>query len=256
MKTVRRKLGEAYSFIKKNAYYLKKEPLILLLIAGLGVLVIVFWMFFLLLACALAILALALKIKYREPSLKELFEKKRTLLKEIKIAEGKFLKRKLSQKHFNEIFKEKQETLIKLEALIDERYNKEKTLGINTVELEKVRAKKRHILQELLEEKKRYLKEVDIAQKKYLKRKIDNKTFQEIVRENQKRLIAVEAQIKELYSQKNIENVLMGLKKKLDSIEKQREDRLEAKKKKREAETLEIAKELVEQIRNEARHNK
>lgn len=201
------------------------------------------------LAVIFAVLFAALKIYFKKPGLKSLFGEKKMLLAEIRIAEHKYMKRKLSEQDFNRLFKEKQKQLIKLEALIDERYNKEKQVTI-TDELQAVQAKKRHILQGLLEEKKRIIKELDIAERRYLKRKIDSKTYQALVQRNQETLISLEAQIKLLYSEANIQKVMEGLKERLSGLGEKKLEKKRKKKRKEKDKELQIAAEIAEQLSN------
>jgi hypothetical protein len=245
------KLKAVFSELKAA---LKKQPFILVAIAVIVLGLVVFWQTLsvvmqgiLYTAIALLgfflLLALALKLHYRSPSLKDLFAEKKRVLETLKIAEQKYMKRRLSETDFNKIFKEKQQELIKIEALIDQQYNKENRAAINK-ELLAVQSKKRHILQSLLDEKRRLLKEMDLMEKRYLRRKIDAKTYQDLVQKNQQSLIEIEAHIKQLYTEANVEKVMDTLKQKLAQLEEKKKSKAKSKKE----EQLAIAKEIAEQV--------
>ncbi len=245
------KIGESLKQVKG---LFRQQPFILVLIALLVLGIMVFWNTLVvilqgLLYTTLALLAvfvallLVLKVHYRSPSLKELFAEKKRVLETLKIAEQKYMKRKLSENDFNKIFKEKQQKLIKIEALIDQQYNKENRAAINK-ELLAVQSKKRHILQSLLDEKRRLLKEMDLMEKRYLRRKIDAKTYQDLVQKNQQSLIEIEAHIKQLYNEANVEKVMEALKQKLAQLDEKKKKKFKSKKE----EQLAIAKEIAEQV--------
>jgi len=235
-----------------------EKPPVFAVIAIVIVSILVFWqvlqtvlkgLFYAAIALAIIFgtILLWVKVKYRQPSLKQLASKKKRLLTAIKIAETKYMKRRLSEKDFNKIFKEKQRKLIELEAILDQRYNKESEEKISK-ELLAVQTKKRHILKSLLGEKKRVIKELDIAERRYLKRKIDAKTYQDLVQKNQHKLIELEAHIKELYNEANVSKVMEKLKEKIAQLKKQKKTRKKKKKINQRQQQLQIAKEIAEQI--------
>ena len=237
--------------------FIKNNPLALAAIAIILFLAAIFWKSLLLifqgvLYAAIALLAIILvilfwaKIHYRRPSLKKLFSEKKKLLSGIKIAEKQYMRRKLSEKDFNKIFKEKQKRLIEVEALIDEFYGEDKKQKIDKKLLD-VQTKKRHILQQKLNEKMRLLKEMDIAEKKYLKRRIDAKTYQALVQKNQQRLIDIEAEIKEVYDEASVSKIMGDLKKKLSNLDDKKKKGKKTKAKSEEEQLIEIANELAEQ---------
>lgn len=244
-------LEAANDFVKEKPLHIASA---IVLVAALAV----FWNYLFLVLRGLLYAALALiaifagilvwaKLRYRQPSLKELFKEKKRLLRALKIAEKKYMRRKLSEKDFNALFKEKQRLLIQVEAEIEQHYNKEKGEKA-TAELLKVQAKKRHFLRGLLDEKRRIIKELDLAEKSYLKRAIDAKTYQELVQKNQHRLIDLEAEIKELYAEANVSEVMTNLKQKLSSLEKRKKDRKSKKELGDKKRKMQIAKEIAEQV--------
>ncbi|MBN2067524.1 MAG: hypothetical protein JW744_03590 [Candidatus Diapherotrites archaeon] len=238
------KKGRAFEWVKQNPFFIA----LLALIAVFGYYL---WQAFLLTGLSLlaifAAIVVAVKIYYRKPGLRQLVKKKREILEAVKIAERKYMKRKLSENDFNSIFKEKQQQLIKIEALIDEQHNRERAEKASE-EIEKVQAKKRHILQSLMEEKARLVKEMGIAEKRYLKRKIDSKTYQALVQKNQEKVVEIEAQISRLYSEANIKKVMESLKEKLDGWEEQKKQKKEKKKKSEREKELQIAAEIAQQL--------
>ncbi len=228
-----------------------KNPFFILFVIAAALLVFFFWKAILYafgaLVAIFVLLLITVKIYFKKPGLKRLFREKDRLLHEVNIAEKRYMRRKLSEADFNKIFKEKQKQLIGLEALIDQQYNKERKVAI-TADLQAVQAKKRHILQEMLEEKKRLIKEMDIAEKRYLKRKLDSKTYQALVQGNQEKLITLEAQIKQLYSEANIQQVMTSLKQRLSTLEKNQAEKKKKKKMSERERELQIAAEIVEQL--------
>ncbi len=237
--------------------FIKNNPLVLAVIAIILFLATIFWKSLLLIFQGVLYAAIALvviigvillwaKLHYRKPSLKKLFSEKKKLLLGIKIVERQYMKRKLSENDFNKIFKDKQKRLIEVEALIDQFYGKEKKEKIDKKFLD-VQTKKRHILQQKLNEKKRLIKEMDIAEKKYLKRRIDSKTYQALVQKNQQRLINIEAEIKEVYDEASVSKIMNDLKKKLSNLENKKKNGKKTKAKSEEEQLVEIANELAEQ---------
>jgi len=244
----------------------EEQPFFFVAIALVFVAIALFWNTLLIVLKGLVYAAVALlvivafvlvvvKIKFRKPGLKVLIAKKKRILSALKIAEAKYMRRKLSEKDFNKLFKEKQRELIKVEAVLDQQYNKEGKAKVDK-NLLAVQSKKRHILKSLLEEKRRIIKELDIAERRYLKRKIDVKTYQELVQKNQHNLIELEAEIKELYNEANIAKVMENLKGKLGELDNLKNGKKRKKKdKKREKQVIEreqqlrIAKEIVEQLK-------
>jgi len=243
-----------------------EKPIVIALIAILVFACIVFWNILLLVlrgvlytALALAVIVGAIlvwaKLHYRKPSLRALFAEKKRLLDAIKISEQRYMRRKLSEPDFNKIFKEKQQRLIEVEAMIDPQYNEEKKEKIGS-ELLAVETKKRHILKGLIDEKRHILKELDLTEKSYLRRKIDVKTYQGIVQKNQQKLIEIEAEIKELYSEASVSKVMGSLKKGLSDLENQKKAKGKNKARNEKQEQMEIASEIALQIRKKSKEEK
>jgi hypothetical protein len=196
-------------------------------------------------ALVVAVLALA-KIHYKRP-LKALFAEKKRLLAAIDIAQKQYLRRKLSEADFNGIFKERQRRLIEVEALIDELYNSEKKDRIDEGLLA-VQSKKRHILKELLDEKRRVVKEIDLAEKSYLKRKIDASTYKALVEKNQQALVDLEANIRGLYDEANASKVMLDLKERLSELKSTEREGKKKKAKSEREEIVDIAGEIADQV--------
>ncbi len=192
-----------------------------------------------------AVILIWVKLRYKQPTLKKLFGEKKRILRVIKIAEQRYMRRKLSEKDFNKLFKDKQKKLIEVEAMIAKQYDKEKPADKSILD---VQAKKRHILKGLLDEKKSVIKELDIAEKRYLKRKLDAKTYKDLVQKNQHRLIELEATIKELYNDANISKVMDLLKQNLSLLEDQKRTGKKKKSKDDRQKKIDIAQEIADQI--------
>jgi hypothetical protein len=239
----------------------RERPLSFVAVAVAVVAVLVFWetilrVFFGLFLAALFLLAvfggilLWAKLKYSQPGYKALVSEKKTILRAIKIAETRYMKRKLSKKDFNKIFKEKQSALIKVEAKLNELSAKANEKEIDE-ELLAVQTKKRHVLKGLLDKKRRLVKEMNIAEKLYLKRKIDSKTYQALVQKNQKSLIDLEAKIKQLHSEANIVRVMENLKQGLSDIESGNLRKKRKKQREKREKEIRIAKEIAKQVKEE-----
>jgi len=248
-------MNKTVEFLKNFA---KENPLALAAIAVIIFIAAVFWKTLLVvfqgllyaaiaLALIIAVILLWAKLHYRRPSLKKLFSEKKRLLLAIKISEKQYMRRKLSERDFNKIFKEKQKRLIEVEALIDQLYSKKKKEKFDEKLLD-VQTKKRHILQQNLDEKKCIITEMGFAEKRYLKRKIDAKTYQSLVQKNQQRLIDIEAEIKELYDEASISKIMGNLKKKLSRIEEKKKKGKKTGSKTEKEHQIEIANELAEQV--------
>lgn len=236
---------------KNNAVeMIKDQPMILVGTIILGLLLVFFWQAFVILAILIGMVLIFLKIRYRQKSLRALLGEKRVLLSEIEFLERDYMKRKISKDDFIEIFRKKQTKLIELEALIDQRFNKEKLPPEKDSAVKEITAKKRHIVESLLTDKRRTLREMEIAQNLYLKRKIDVSTYQKLIMEKRETLIGFEAKLKQIYGEESISHVLDDLKKRLSDVETQRI--LEARKKTRAVsdEEKEIAEQISEQLKD------
>lgn len=263
LKFGKEELFDAFGRLKA---YAGKNPFVVAVIVVLIALCIVFWSIlfivlrgFLYTALALGLIVGAILIwakwHYRKPSLRELFGEKKRLLATIKIAEQQYMKRKLSEPDFNKIFKEKQQRLIETEAMIDQQYSEEKKEKLGE-ELLAVETKKRHVLKGLVDEKRRLIREINLAEKSYLKRKLDAKTYQDIVQRNQQKLIEIEAQIKELYSEASVSKVMVSLKKGLSNLEDGKKAKGKKKAMTEKDEQMEIATEITEQIRKKSKEER
>ncbi len=153
---------------------------------------------------AVGALAVALGLSVRkfyskEVTLEILGERKQQLLNEIRTAESKWRKRKISEKVFEEMNEENQQKLVALEAEIELKKVEE---NINRTVHEKaaeLTESEKAQLETLLKEKEILLRQAKVAKKKYLKRKLDEKTYRSISTVQQKKLIVIETKIKMLY---------------------------------------------------------
>ena len=245
-------------FFERVVNLARENPLVFAGIAAVVLIIALFWnaLLFVLkgllytgivLAVLFGAILLLVKVKYRKPSLRALFSEKKRLLGAIKIAEQGYMKRKLSEKDFNRIFKIKQKSLIEIEAFIDQQYNQENKEKIGK-EILAVQTKKRHILKSLLDEKRRLIREMDIAERRYLKRMIDAKTYQDLVQLNQQRLVELEANIMVLYNEANVSKVMSCLRQKLSELEARKKTKKGKKEKDEGKQELQIAKEIAKQI--------
>ncbi len=143
-----------------------------------------------------------LKANYMQPSLPDLLHKKNRIVDAMEIAKQKYIHRQISKKNFDSFYREKQGQLIEVKAFIDQHSNKKSRKKL-VQEVLAVKAKKRHVLKALLQEKRRVLKEIDLAEKSYLKRRLDTPTYKEMRQIEQKRLIELESEIKNLYREES-----------------------------------------------------
>jgi hypothetical protein len=225
-----------------------EKPWKILVLGLLAAVLLVFWQAVLVLGLLVIFILVIVKLLYEGPSLKELMAQKRTLLTEIDILEKNYMKRKISKREFIELFRKKQTKLIEMEALIDEKFNKEKLPAKTARGVEELAARKKHLVAELLGEKKRTLKEMEIAQRHYLKRKFDAATYQKIISEKRQRLIELEAQLQQIYGEESISQVMEELKQRLALVERQRKQQLKERRKTKYREESEIAAQIAEQV--------
>ncbi|MFH1256747.1 MAG: hypothetical protein V1494_05660 [Candidatus Diapherotrites archaeon] len=160
------------------------------------------------LAVLLIMAGVGLKVWKKKESAEELVEQKNALQEELSLAEKKFMTRKLDEKSYNEMREDLQRKLISLEARIEARKMRKEFGRLSEVKAKKLEPKRRHKLNDLLNESEMLLKELSIANSKYLKRKIDEKTYRQLASEKQKRLVGIEAEINRIYRQEAAE--IMG----------------------------------------------
>lgn len=199
-----------------------------------------FWYIFVALLAIFAVLLLAIKIKFREPSMKELLEEHRVLEDTLKIAEAKLLQHKLDLNDYQELTDKTQKQLVEIEVRLSKAEEKEKQK--TKPPIQEVSSRKRHLLKELLEHKKTIQEEIRIAETKYFKRKINGITYKQILLEKQKQLIELEAAIKKVYADENIEQIKKDLAEKLKKLGESAE-------KKQEKYTEEIAEDVSDQAK-------
>lgn len=202
-------------FSENAVEILSKNPLIIVL--GLIGCLLLFYAWFVLLIIVIFILvfSMILKVSFSEPSLRELFRKKRETEKELKIIEKKFMKHSISKVSYNELFMDVQSKLIEIEAKIEEQYGNITCSD----EMPDVAVKKRHELKKLLSKKRTVVNEMKIAKKKFMKRKLDSETYKKICSNCQKEAVSLEAQINSIYSEDTIEKSLNEMKQKAMEME-------------------------------------
>jgi len=168
-------------------------------------------------ALALIVIACAfivwLKATYR-PSMEKVLREKNTLVKAIAIAREMYMRRKLDKEEFNKFFIEKQKQLIEVEVLIEQMRNRYSNKGFGR-ELLAVRGRKKHFLKGLLNQKKSVLKQLELVEKSYLKRKIDAKTYQNLLEVARKKFIEIEAVIQNFHREESASEALRKKKKRV-----------------------------------------
>jgi hypothetical protein len=146
-------------------------------------------------------------------------QKRKELLRSLDLLERDYLKRKISQVEFQKLFKQKQATLIKFEATIQNHLHKQSK--DDKKYLQKLPPKKRHVATELLQHRKQLLDEMGIAKKRFLQMKIDSPTYQQLMEKLHIQMIEVRAKLHELGSADNVRLVMSDLKQKLKDIDRE-----------------------------------
>jgi len=152
-----------------------------------------------------------LKASHGKPTLIQLLGKKNRALDALAIARQKYMKRKISGKEFNRFFVQKQRELIGIEAMIAQLEDKGHHDAL-AEQVSRVSARRRHVLRNFLDEKRRLVKELELAETSYLRRKINAEAYQELVQADQEKLIEIEAEIKSLYREDSVSRVMADLK--------------------------------------------
>jgi hypothetical protein len=120
---------------------------------------------------------------------------------ELYIAQENYYTRKITKAVFENLLYEYKTQMTKLELKINELKNNKKTdigerLELLISRLQEPKKAQLHKLEKLLVETQKLLEEIDYLNKKLLKREIDEKTFTELSKEKQKKIIAAEAKIR------------------------------------------------------------
>lgn len=202
------------------------------------------------------VVAIAVVFFVRKKQLLALEEKavgeRKRLLKELDLLEMNYLKRRIDQKAFERLFKEKQAELIKIEAKTQKSHFEQS--GEEADFLGSIPAKKRHLAVALLGEKHRITQETGIARAKFLKREIDSVAYSQITESLQKQMVEVQSKLSLLSSPADssaaetddAKKVMAELKKKLKEIEEEQENKNSDREK-------QIVSEIIEQL-DETRH--
>lgn len=232
-------------FFKHAAEIIKENPLIAVIIAIFALLLVFAWVVFLALVILVAIFSIILKISFSPPSLRELFRKKRALVKELNITEKKFMKHEISKEDYDKFFMEKQSELIEVEAQIEEKYGSIACAD----EAPEIAAKKRHALRELLSKKKTLVNEMKIAQVKYLKRQISEGIYKKIMSDSQREAIRLEAQISGIYSEDRVEKAMGHMKEEAKKVQNEEKEETRTKENAESEESELTVSEIYEQTR-------
>ncbi len=147
----------------------------------------------------------------RDNSKEDLPKKRELVLQELSEAERQFLKHQITKETFDNISKEKNTELIKIESEIDSQKRK----GMEKRDAKKLKglsSDKGKVLQDLLDQKQKKVYELKLSEQSYLKRKIDEETYIKIVSEIKKEIISIEAQIKVIQKTEEIEKLKETLK--------------------------------------------
>lgn len=200
----------------ENAVELLSENPLLIILGLIGItLLFISWFVLLIIVIFILVFSVILKVSFSEPSLRELFRKKREIEKELKIIEIKFMKHKISKINYDDMFMNAQSKLIEIEAKIEEQYGNIACAD----EMPDIAVKKRHELKKLLSKKRTVVNEMKIAKKKFMKRKLNPETYKKIFSNCQKEAVGLEAKINSIYSEDTIEKSLNEMKQKAMEME-------------------------------------
>ncbi len=233
-------------FSENAVEILSENPLLIIL--GLIGCLLLFYAWFVLLIIVIFILSFSviLKVSFSEPSLRELFRKKREIEKELKIIERKFMKHKISKINYNDMFMNAQSKLIEIEAKIEEQYGNITCSD----EVPDIAVKKRHELKKLLSKKRTVVNEMQIAKKKFMKRKINPEIYKKIFSNCQKEAVGIEAKINSIYSEETIEKSIIEMKQKVREREAEKAAKKRAIEEAKMKEKEKKVDEIYEQVKN------
>ena len=216
----------------------------------LAAILLAVWLFFSfsikLLAIAVFFFLLGAILAFRRSGgeLQGLLEEKRKIEGTIAEAEKKVLQREMNEEAFRGFSFKKQKELVVIESKIVSLKEKE-GLG-SEAEMQQVASRKKHVLKELLRQKKAVEAELQISEKKYLRRELREQEFFEMQRNTQSKLLEIDAEIRNLFSGENIDAVLNEMQQKLKETEPIRRKR-RRQKPQSESDFEEIASDLSEQ---------
>lgn len=163
---------------------------------------------------------------------------KKQIEDELRLGEKKFFKREISQEAFQLLNSENQRKLIEINAEIALLNAKMKLEKLKPQESMKFTGKRKDKFYELLNEKDALMHSFNEAKKKFFTRKIDEKTYKEILNSNQKKLVRLESRIDSVYIEQAREIIVKAEKK--ISMNESKKERIK---------TREISDDLMLQIR-------
>jgi len=174
--------------------------------------------------------------------LQGLLEKKRKIEGVIAEAEKKVLRREMDGEAFRDFSFKKQKELVVTESRIAAL--KEKDGSGSQEEMQQIASRKKHVLKELLQQKKAVETELQISEQKYLRRELGEAEFFEMQRNTQTKLLEIDAEIRNLFAGENIDAVLSEMQQKLKETEPIRRNRRHQK---TQSESGEMASDVSEQ---------
>ncbi len=189
----------------------------------LAALVLAAWLVFFfsieLLAIAVFFFLLGAILAFWKPSneLQGLLGEKRKIEGIIAEAEKKVLQREMNEEAFRDFSFKKQKELVVIESRIVAL--KEKEGSGSQEEMRQVASRKKHVLKELLQQKKAVEAELQIGEQKYLRRELGEQEFFEMQRNTQSKLLEIDAEIRSLFAGENIDAVLSEMQQKLKETE-------------------------------------
>ncbi|MEK6957833.1 MAG: hypothetical protein AABW99_02550 [archaeon] len=136
---------------------------------------------------------------FRNRKILELKEERAKLLDEIKMTENAFLKKQVTEKHYNELNGELHKKLIALDAEIDSQDISKRINELMEKRAYLLQHNRRKKLERIMEQKDRASRELENAKRLFLKRKIDAASYESIAKEKHFALIELEAEVNRLY---------------------------------------------------------
>ncbi|GEM_PF-6135683 len=149
-------------------------------------------------------------------SLADLFTQKRQLVEQISKTEKRFLSRELDENAYHKILSEKQKQLVFIESQIDIQSGAQNSA--HSDELQKITAKHRHRLKELLDQKTMLVHEHHLTEQKYLGRELDEKAYFDLKSVQDAKLAELEFEITKIEGESATNQILSELKQKLSEV--------------------------------------
>ncbi|MFH1751723.1 MAG: hypothetical protein ABH821_02195 [archaeon] len=140
-------------------------------------------------------------IRIEEQKLFNALRRKNFVEREKNLIQYKFFTRKISEKTYNDMIKDKEKELLNLDTII-RKLQRKKSLGYvdsqhHVNELKHLTPKEKHEVRKILTEEELTKEEIKELEKKYYTKRITQEVFQELIKERNERLIESQIKLKE-----------------------------------------------------------